>query len=209
MTSAMNHQHLPAALRAPSGDEIIDVKDGLDRIMGDRDLYARMLRRFRKDYTGGDQPIRAAVAAGDATVSHRLAHTMKGAAGMIGARTLHHEAAALESSLRTESAASSDAIGRVADALADALDAIDRLLEESPAAPAHAPTAHMADAALLAQLLDLLANGDGAAIDLLEDSEANLRSVIGDERYDEVAAAANEFDYERALASLRRDAGSR
>ena len=66
-----------------------------------------------------------------------------------------------------------------------------------------------ADPALLANLLDLLMSGDGAAVDLLEESEASLRMILGDAQFDEVAAAANEFDYERALAALHRPGNAR
>jgi HPt (histidine-containing phosphotransfer) domain-containing protein len=188
--------------------ELVDVGDGIDRVMGDRELYARMLRRFRKDYSGGDQPIRAALDSGDRALAHRLSHTLKGAAGMIGARPLHHAAAALETALRTASGTELDCLGALTPALSQVIAVLDQLLDDAAPAQAHASVANaaIADPALLARLLDLLMSGDGAAIDLLDDAEASLRMILGDAQFNEVALAANEFDYDRALGALRRPA---
>ena len=205
----MTEEVIPSAIERradPAARELVDVGDGIDRVMGDRELYARMLRRFRKDYNGGDQQIRSALDCGDRALAHRLSHTLKGAAGMIGARPLHHAASALETALRTGSGTESSCLATLAPALAQVIGVLDLLLDDVPVAPVHAsvPNAAIADPALLARLLDLLMSGDGAAIDLLDDSEAGLRMILGDAQFDEVATAANEYDYDRALGALRR-----
>jgi HPt (histidine-containing phosphotransfer) domain-containing protein len=207
----MTEDYIPSTieLRAdPAAREVVDVGDGIDRVMGDRDLYARMLRRFRKDYSDGDRPIRVALAAGDRALAHRLSHTLKGAAGMIGARPLHQAASALETALRTASGSEASCLNALTPVLSRVIAVLDMLLSDSPPAVVQAqlPDTAMADPALLAQLLDLLMNGDGAAIDLLDESEPGLRMILGDAQFEVVAAAANEFDYERALGALRRPA---
>lgn len=212
----MREEDTPSAIERradAAARELVDVGDGIDRVMGDRELYARMLRRFRKDYSGGDQPIRAALDCGDRALAHRLSHTIKGAAGMIGARPLHQSASALETALRTGSGTESDCLSALTPVLSQVIAVLDQLLDDTSPVPAHAtvpnanvPNAAIADPALLAQLLDLLMNGDGAAIDLLDDSEAGLRMILGDAQFNEVAMAANEFDYDRALGALRRPA---
>lgn len=207
----MTEDHTPGTieLRADAAArEVVDVADGIERVMGDRDLYARMLRRFRKDYNEGDRPIRAALDAGDRALAHRLSHTLKGAAGMIGARPLHQVACALETALRTGSGTEADCLDALTPVLSRVIAVLDQLLDDAPpvVAPASVPGVAMADPALLANLLDLLMNGDGAAIDLLDESEASLRMILGDAQFEEVAAAANEFDYERALGALSRPA---
>lgn len=195
------------ALLADRADpDVIDTADGIDRVMGDRDLYGRMLRRFRKDYQDGAGPIRSAFEARNLALAHRLSHTLKGASGMIGARLLHQRAADLETALRTASGNEAAALDALAPALREVLAALDALLDDGPAPLSQAmPTRTLrADPALLAELMDLLGSGDGAAIDVLDESEASLRLILGDARFEEVAGAANEFDYERALAALRR-----
>lgn len=204
----MTEHLIPSTIERRAGTasrEVIDIRDGLDRVMGDRDLYTRMLRRFRKDYTRGDSPIRVAMDAGDRALAHRLSHTLKGASGMIGARPLHQAACALETALRTSSGDEAACLDSLTPVLAKAIAVLDHLLDEAaPAAPALPQGDAVADPALLASLLDLLMSGDGAAVDLLEDSEASLRMILGDARFEVVAAAANEFDYDRALGLLRR-----
>lgn len=205
----MTEDITPGAIERRAGAaerDIVDVADGIDRVMGDRDLYERMLRRFRKDYSAGDRPIRVALEVGDRALAHRLSHTLKGAAGMIGARPLHQAASVLETALRTSSGNEPASLDALTPALNQVITVLDRLLSDAapPVTPDKLPRAAMADPALLAQLLDLLMNGDGAAIDLLDSSEASLRMILGDTQFDDVAAAANEFDYDRALGALRR-----
>ena len=188
---------------------VLDTTDGIERIMGDRELYVRMLRRFRSDYAQGVAPIRIALLHGDANLAHRIAHTLKGASGMIGARPLHQQASALERAIRTASGAEKDELEALGPGLQAVLNAIDVLLSGSPAASAPpAPVRALPqDAELLAQLVDLLASGDGAAVDLLEESAASLTAILGAQRLHEVAAEANEFDFEGALRALRQGVG--
>jgi HPt (histidine-containing phosphotransfer) domain-containing protein len=170
-------------LRAdPATREFLDVIEGIDRVMGDRDLYSRMVRRFRVDYHSGLTPVRSALAAGDRTLAHRLVHTLVGAAGMIGASRVVERATQAEIALRTHTGTELSRSGP---------DAATRTLPEN-------------DASLLAELIDLLASEDGGAIDLLEESAASLRAILGHERYLQVMESAQAFDYARALAALRR-----
>jgi HPt (histidine-containing phosphotransfer) domain-containing protein len=106
---------------------VLDPHDGLDRLMGDRVLYARMLARFRNDYQQWMETLRAAMVAPDPTLAHRMAHTLKGASGMIGAHPLHWQACALERALRTQSGTQleeANAIEPLLEALLCALDAM-------------------------------------------------------------------------------------
>ncbi|MGB9109761.1 MAG: Hpt domain-containing protein, partial [Telluria sp.] len=85
-----SHNTLPASDRA----------GGIARLMGDAALYARVLARFGKEYRHAADGIRGALAANDVQLAQRLAHTLKGAAGMIEAVPLREEAQALEQALR-------------------------------------------------------------------------------------------------------------
>ncbi|MBA5639817.1 Hpt domain-containing protein [Duganella sp. LX20W] len=64
------------------------------------------------------------------------------------------------------------------------------------------PTGPVANDAVLARLASLLDIGDGAALDVLEQSASSLAARLGVERYQRVAAAAHQFDFEAALAAL-------
>ena len=186
---------------------LLDVADGVGRVMGDRALYARMLGRFRKDYRAGAAPLRAAIAGGDIRLAHRMAHTLKGAAGMISAHALHRQASMLELALRNAAHGHADMLGTLDSALAAVLEVIDGMLAAEPARPRPAPASTFgvqSGPALVAQLAGLLASGDGAAVDLLEQSGASLKAALGEPGFSAVALAANEFDFEGALAALGR-----
>jgi HPt (histidine-containing phosphotransfer) domain-containing protein len=192
---------------------VVDMRDGLERIMGDRPLYARMLARFRDDYKAGTEPILHALANGDRELAHRVTHTMMGAAGMIGARRLHAQAAAAERAIRTENGNEAQELARLDPELVLARRHIDTLIAAMPAAAA-AAVASLApvapalrnDGALIAQLAFLLEQGDGAAVDLLESSRVSLQVVLGDAALTEMLEATHDFDFVRALTALRRAA---
>ncbi len=111
------------ALRA-----VIDPQDGLDRLMGDQRLYLRMLGRFRDDYQDWMGRLHAAIASQDLPLAHRMAHTLKGASGMIGAHPLHWQACALERALRTNSGTQIDEMHTLAPLLEALLRALDAML---------------------------------------------------------------------------------
>jgi HPt (histidine-containing phosphotransfer) domain-containing protein len=186
---------------------LLDVADGIGRVMGDRALYARMLRRFCGDYAAGAAPIRRAIAAGDLRLAHRLAHTLKGASGQIGATAVYRQAVLLEAELRTAGQPQPTLLDTLDHALAAVARAIAGLPAHGeahggrPAAPARAQPAR---ALLLAQLEDYLGRGDGAALDLLEQSERSLKAALGEQGFDAVARAAHDFDFEAALAAINR-----
>jgi HPt (histidine-containing phosphotransfer) domain-containing protein len=193
-------------LRAdPVTRDIVDVNDGIERVMGNRDLYARMLRRFRADYQTGVLPIRTALADDDGTLAHRLVHTIKGASGMIGAHRLHLRATQLEEAMRTGAGQQRELLASLSPEFDKVLHLLDVLLDGRPpeGMAVHVPQRQLlGDAALLARLIELLTNGDGAAVDLVEESSASLKVILGEETLARVAAAVNGFRYAEALSAL-------
>ena len=185
--------------------DTLDVNDGIERVMGNRELYGRMLRRFRNDYKHGAMPIRTALSDNDSILAHRLAHTLKGAAGMVGAHRLLARATDLEEAIRTGTADLPQALASLAPEMENVLSLLEILLDGSPPAgvPVHVPSRPLlGDAALLARLVELLSNGDGAAVDLLEESGASLKVILGDAKLTQVADAIRQFDFEGAVNAL-------
>lgn len=198
--------HDPIELRADAVTRgIIDVNDGIERLMGNRDLYGRMLRRFRSSYQEGALAIRTALAERDATLAHRLVHTLKGASGMIGAHRLLELASELEEVLRTGAGGEREILASLVTEFDKLLHVLDVLLDGSapPGMAVQVPQrALLADAALLERLLELLSRRDGAAMDLLQESQASLRVILGEDTLNKVVAAMQEFDFDKALAAL-------
>lgn len=200
-----------AELRAdPVTRDTIDVNDGIERVMGNRDLYARMLRRFRSDYEDGALPIRTALASEDTVLAHRMVHTLKGASGMIGAHRLHARASELEEALRLETGDFRGLLASLIDEMHTVLQLLGVLLDGNPPAgmAVQLPTrALLGDAALLEKLIELLTNHDGGAMDLLEESRASLHVILGDATLQRVTEAVRKFDFPGALSALGETAG--
>jgi polar amino acid transport system substrate-binding protein len=78
----------------------VSTKSGLARVGGNRKLYRKLLSKFRRNYKKVADDIRNALAKDDPETATRLAHTIKGLAGNIGARNLHLAAEDLEAVLR-------------------------------------------------------------------------------------------------------------
>ncbi|CAN7619598.1 Hpt domain-containing protein [Pseudoduganella sp. LjRoot289] len=185
---------------------ILNTADGLDRLMGDADLYRQLLLRFRKDYQHAVAQMRQLLAEGIPVAAQRKAHSLKGAAGMIGAQELHHLAGVTEAGLGASGREVHAGLDLLERALASLLLAITSHLDETqhdaamPAAPSSDATADARP--LIERLAQLLDDGNGEAIDMLEQSATMLAASLGVAMFQEVAAAAHEFDFEAALAAL-------
>jgi HPt (histidine-containing phosphotransfer) domain-containing protein len=173
-------------------------------MMGDRAMYLRVLARFRSDYAGNVARLRAAIEAGDGSLAHRIAHTLKGAAAMIEARALRVLAVDVEQLLRAGTPADAGLLDRMEAELARVVAHVDGLIA-APAAPA-APSGDAGEAVLpdgeLLQLCALLDLGDSGAQDFMTEKRAGLRARLGALRLAELESAVADFDYERALGVL-------
>ncbi len=99
----------------------ISVKPGLIKAGGNRKLYRKLLSKFRRNHSDVANGIRNALDMDDPDTATRLAHTIKGVAGNIGARNLYLAATDLEAALRQKQ------IGNIAgllDAFSEALDLV-------------------------------------------------------------------------------------
>ncbi len=88
-------------VRAPGADDLpfiegLDTKDGLSRVAGNRKLFLKLLRQFVEQQGPAAAQIADALARHDAPLAERLAHTVKGVAGSLGAGRVQQVAAKLE-----------------------------------------------------------------------------------------------------------------
>ena len=187
----------------PRTSPVLDIEAGVERLMGNRAIYLRALARFRNDYRNAASAIRGALDAGDGAKARRLAHTLKGAAGMIEAPALHAAALALENALRDGESGADALLARVDAALAAVVRELDAmvLLGEAPPRTPAAPTGDN-----LARLRAMLDIGDGAAVELVATAHSELSAHLGERGVAELSAAVADFDFERALTVLDRPA---
>ena len=199
----------------PAVAPVLEVETGLQQLMGDHDLYRQILRRFRQRYQDSAEQARTELLAGDIVSAQRTVHTLKGAAGMIGAQQLYLLSMALEPLFAGPPTQCIGPLVQLEQALRALMVAIDAELEAAqtgasvpPAAPAVAAASATTaggppETGMLVQhLARLLEEGDGAAIDVLERSASVLAAGLGVEVFQEVTEAAHQFDFEGALAVL-------
>ncbi len=80
----------------------IDIETGLRRTGGNHKLYIDLLKHFVADHGHDDQKILESLADNDIKTAHRIAHTLKGVAGGIGALMLYESAQKLEAMLKND-----------------------------------------------------------------------------------------------------------
>ncbi|HEX8403413.1 MAG TPA: Hpt domain-containing protein [Duganella sp.] len=216
----MNLSSTPAPPVRAEG-HILQVETGLQQLMGDRALYLQILRRFRQRYQGSANQARIELIAGDVAGARHIFHTLKGAAGMIGAQQVYLLATALESDCTGPSESCLGPLAQLEQALRSLMTAIDTELnaddhvqreqqqqqqqqqqqgyQPQATTPGGPPETRM----LVLHLARLLEEGDGAAIDVLEQSATVLAASLGVAVFQEVTEAAHQFDFEAALAVLQ------
>ena len=194
---------------APSGDAaaVIDLETALDRVMGDRAMFLRLLARFAGDYRDLIPRLQAAIDAGDAVLAQRIAHTLKGAAGMMEALPLRHLALDVELALKKDGAAPAALIDALDVALTRVLMEVDALLVAPDAAawPVVSSTASPAlsvDARDLTRLRAMLDIGDGRAPELVALLRPRLLVTLGADRMAALEKSIERFDFEHALLLL-------
>jgi len=78
----------------------IDISLGLSHVGGNLKLYKDILEKFVRDFNDSPEKIREALDQSDNSLAQRLAHTVKGVAGNIGAENLQESALVIESKIQ-------------------------------------------------------------------------------------------------------------
>jgi PAS domain S-box-containing protein len=199
-------EDLRAKLAAIPG---LDAETGLNAMGGKMDRYAALLRRFVERHDDEASRVRACLTKGDWNGAERAAHSLKGAAGAVGAARLHSLATEINLAIRER---------REIESLADRLRIFERewqpFAESVRALPgefdADARPPNQARAEEIADRIEnLLANDDIQAGEAMRAGAPLLRLAFG-EPFEAVKRKIEEFDYPtalEALRALRRDGG--
>ncbi|MBT7951174.1 MAG: transporter substrate-binding domain-containing protein [Gammaproteobacteria bacterium] len=78
----------------------LDVEDGVQRLAGNKQLYRTILIKFRDSQNSIPLQVREALKNEEHDVAVRLAHTLKGVSGNIGAREIYEVANSLEKAIK-------------------------------------------------------------------------------------------------------------
>jgi len=179
----------------------LDVTAGLHRLRGREESYLRLLRLFVDEHGGDGGQLRAKLAAGDEDAARRIAHSLKGAAGLIGALEIQRLAAAIEAALRDGTAKAllpEDAI-RLETSLGDLCEHVAH--DSGGAASAEGATVPLPDLLPLLDGLDaLLAEDDLAAGTRCREIMPRLRRL--DPHAPQLLRDIERFDYPAARTTL-------
>ena len=183
----------------------IDLADGLKRVAGSRPLYRNLLLKFRQSQADAATEIRQALAAGDRQRAERIAHTIKGIAGSIGAKELQATAAAVEQGLRNPNAAHTQSdLSTFETALRRVLASIANLGELEPASPCSQPVSLLSK--LLPKLNELellLKNDDFDARNILEELHPHFQKTSHAQLFEVLIKKVARYDFEAALAEFQ------
>jgi len=203
------------AVRAAAGRREVgapDVLDGFDlvaarrRVNGNEDLLLKLLRRYRQDQPRVPEAIRQALRAGERASAERLAHTLKGVSGNLGALQAQVRAGELESAIR-DGATLAALEGSLA-GLQDVLDALARNIAAAlPRASAGPPAAALRPQAAwdaeLGELAAAMQDCSSEAAARFAALSAEFAARFGPAATRAVQEALDAYDFDIALEALR------
>ena len=199
----------PVVADVPAGDpdEAVLCRDiGLRNLDGRADAYDRLLQRFANGHAEDCEKIRDALASRDLETARRLAHTLKGMAGTLGAANLTTAAYNLERAVREgqEPTTLVALLAHAHAALKLVLRRIERLFPAS--APASAPTAPVPgqSAVSLQTLIALLQEDDMGSAAAWQRLRAALVPGVDPELLRQIDELIDGFDFAAALPLVQR-----
>ena len=199
----------------------LDIADGLARVGGNETLYRTLLRKFVDEHAATAEQVREARAKGDSATAERLAHTVKGVAGNIGAADVRAAAGALERLIHDGAAAAEiDAATLNIDAAMQPLVRQLRSALPSTTVEAEPPSAVLVDDAASReaghQLGVLLEAFDAGAAAFLDAHQSTLRPLFDENSWPEFrrlvdgyAFADAQVELEQALKNVGNETGRR
>jgi two-component system sensor histidine kinase/response regulator len=185
----------------------LNTEEGLRRVLGKESFYLKMLHKFVASQQTFRSEITQALEEDNYALAERLAHTLKGVAGNIGAQTVQKEAALLEKSLkeRLPQETLQPQLIIVTDCLQVLIEALQAQLQpELPQVSTpveRGPEDWQKLATVCDQLAQLLAEDDAEAADLLQNHHALLSQAFPD-HYGAIAENISSFDFEAAQTAL-------
>jgi two-component system sensor histidine kinase/response regulator len=178
-------------------------------VAGNRTLYLKLLRQFIEQQGPVPGQINDALTHGDMPLAEHLAHTLKGVAGNIGAKSAQSVAGALEKLIRDHADAGTLASAR--HQLATTLDLLlaqlrSALHSAAGATAVPSPTTAAVDPVrvreMTAQLAKLLSEFDPGAADFIEANHAALRPLFTDESWPQFETRVQSYAFAEAQAQL-------
>ncbi|MCP4693009.1 MAG: response regulator [Desulfobacterales bacterium] len=203
----------PDALPDALPDDLpgVDKKAALDQLAGNTRLFRKLLIDFnRDDCRTAARDIRSALSRNEAREAARVAHTIKGVSGNLGARSLHHASDRLETALKTDAKEDLEALlanfQKEIEKIGEAAEKLSRGTADGAPGPADAlPGVDGPDIDnILMKLKSYLEDDDLEAAAYFEEIWPRLEGEIFEAGTDAMERAISSLDFESALAALAR-----
>ncbi len=202
----------PASAEMPNGDppvvDGLDTKDGLYRVGGNRKLYSKLLRQFIDQQGPAPAQISEALRRNDTSTAERLAHTVKGVAGNLGAGAIQQVASKLEKAIgmKISSVDLDPILSEFAFAMKDFVGRLRAALPElkTPVAPA-APAPQINPELIMSAAREMimhLNNFDPAASDCFEKNRELFGALLSPDELSRFEQHLGNFSFAEALAEI-------
>ena len=181
----------------------LNTREGLMRVAGNKKLYLKLLRQFSKKEADAAQRIATALAEKDSARAERLAHTVKGAAGNLGASAVQNAAANLEEAIASSAPAAQIEVWRASldECLSSLIRGLEPALEEPDRERAQAGDPAQVKEAV-EQLSRYLADSNAAAIDYFETAAPHLQIFFEEHKFDHFAGLVRSYAFAEAYEEL-------
>ncbi|HVK57877.1 MAG TPA: response regulator, partial [Candidatus Kapabacteria bacterium] len=186
----------------------LDTRDGLVRLGGNSELYLKLLRDFLSQLREAPGQVAGALQQGDSETAGRLAHTVKGVAGSLGAGNIQDVAGRLEMALRGKTAASDSSsvlkeFGSIVDDFVNRLEAAFPMKEAGKSQIPAAVAVSSEDAKPIVQeMIQYLDNSDPQASSYLEEQRALFHALLGED-YSAFEQQVGAYAFSDALTLLQ------
>lgn len=185
----------------------LDIASGMRRAGNNRQLYIKLLSRFASDFADYNQTFADYYANTQWDEAERLAHTLKGLTGTLGANDASHLAAELEvASKKHNVTATAIALTALTEQLTPLLNALKQHFIEDMAEPMDIGVGGVTMTGelpnCLPQLRELLSEGDSDAIELWEKYHNEFSLALSAQVVHRIAMAIQNFEFDAALLLL-------
>ncbi len=187
----------------------LDIDSGMRRVMGNAQLYIKLLRRFIEEQANVAARIAGILDSGDRVRAAQLVHSVKGVAGNLGANEIFAQAQLLERCIRETKPADqiNSELVRFSELLSGLIDALKSHLPADPLfrSPQNNPDAPelVSLAADLPEFIALLKESRLELIDSFKKIQEKLKTCSQDNEYDLIEMAVRTGEFEQALPPLR------
>jgi signal transduction histidine kinase/DNA-binding response OmpR family regulator/HPt (histidine-containing phosphotransfer) domain-containing protein/HAMP domain-containing protein len=174
---------VPMSAAAP-GDALpvvdgLDTADGLLRVGNNRALYLKLLRQFVEEAGNAAERIRDTLAGGDRAGAERMAHTVKGVGGNLGATEVQAAADAVERAVKDGTPPIEPLCSRLAEALSVLVKAVGGLTPAGPASDGgQTGVRPQVSGAAVTRMARCLAEFDPAAVECLESDRSTFQALF-------------------------------